>query len=423
MRLTLPEGLKLGVALSALQVEGECAQSTWTKWAEKGKISNGSTPAHAGGHWERTEEDARLMRALHIQCCRMSVSFARIEPEKGEFSLPALNHYKNELALLNAYGIEPIVTLHHFDEPLWFAKEGGFSSAEGRADFLTFVSVVVEALGALCGLYITINEPNVYAYNGFLYGLWPPGRYSPAAARDTLRGMAECHIASYALIHRLRPKALVSAAFNVRAFDPLFPRSAWQRRAADAFARWFQESPMDAFFLRKSAFPIPPLRAEPGKYYDFIALNYYTRSLIGDFRLIPKNRPVSDLKWEVYPDGLTRVCRAYYARYQAPLMIAENGVCDLSDAFRSRYLYDHLSALCASLTPVTHYCHWSLLDNFEWLDGEKARFGLVHVDFDTQARSLKDSARFFSDIIVSNGVTDAAYLRYVAPQQYPVSKR
>ena len=154
---------------------------------------------------------------------------------------------------------------------------------------------------------------------------------------------------------------------------------------------------------------------------DFVALNYYTRSAIGDFRLNTKNYPCSDLNWDVYPEGLTTVCRRFYARYRAPLMISENGVCDNSDAFRARYLYEHLSALGAALVPVSHYCHWSALDNFEWLDGRTARFGLVYVDYKTQKRTLKKSARFYAEIVKNRGVTDDMYIRYVDGQQYPFS--
>ena len=419
MKLTLPEGLKLGVAMSAAQTEGGALASTWEEWAARGKIRDGSAPGSAGGHYVRVFEDALLMKQMNVSCCRTGISWARVEPRRGEINFAALEHYQKELELYRQYGIEPILTLHHFDEPAWFAQEGGFLSEKGQADFVSFARRAVRAVMGSCDTFITINEPNIYAYNGYLYGLWPPGRHSPAAARAALAGMAQCHISSYLAIHELLPSAKVGMALHMRAFSPLNPCSLWQGRAADTYEKWFQDSVADAFLLGRPAFPVPSLNAPKGKYYDFVGLNYYTRSIIGDFRLSPKNRPVSDLKWDVYPEGLTALLRALYAKYQAPVMVAENGVCDNRDAFRSRYIYEHLSALCASLVPVTHYCHWSLIDNFEWLEGVSARFGLVYVDFDTQARTMKDSARFFADIIKNRGVTDEAYLRYVRRQEYP----
>ena len=212
VKLTLPEGLKLGVAMSAAQVEGESAGGVWDDWAARGKIRDGSSPRTAGGHYGRVAGDALLMKEMRVQCCRTGVSWARTEPRRGETDYAALAHYRDELALYRAYGVEPILTLHHFDEPVWFAREGGFLSEKGRADYLSFVGRTVRALRGVCDTFITVNEPNIYAYNGYLYGLWPPGRRSPGAARAALRGMAESHIAAYRLIHELAPEAKVIGA-------------------------------------------------------------------------------------------------------------------------------------------------------------------------------------------------------------------
>jgi beta-glucosidase len=151
-------------------------------------------------------------------------------------------------------------------------------------------------------------------------------------------------------------------------------------------------------------------------------LNYYTRGTvrgIGDG--MATGVDANDLGWEVYPPGLLEVAARLHSRYPGPIWITENGTCDSHDAFRSRYLYEHLAQIAASDLPIERYYHWCFTDNWEWAEGEAARFGLVHLDFETQQRTIKESGRFYADIIANRGVTEAAYERYVAGRQYVTS--
>jgi beta-glucosidase len=160
---------------------------------------------------------------------------------------------------------------------------------------------------------------------------------------------------------------------------------------------------------------------KPGEYADFLGLNYYTRATISG--LADGTRagvPVNDLGWEIYPEGIARCARIAHNILPRPIYITENGTCDNSDSFRCRFIYDHLKALSDSGLPIERYYHWCFTDNFEWCEGESARFGLVHVDYPTQKRTIKKSGIFFSDIIKHRGINDKMFNEYIKPQEYHV---
>lgn len=159
--------------------------------------------------------------------------------------------------------------------------------------------------------------------------------------------------------------------------------------------------------------------ALPGRHYDWLGINYHSRTAVSglDDGTFP-NSPVNDLGWEVHPQGLVDVARWLHDRYPGPIWITENGTADNSDSFRSRYLYDHLRAIAGSGLPIERYYHWTFTDNWEWAEGQTARFGLVEVDFATQRRTVRPSGAFYADIIENSGVTPDAFARWVAPQRY-----
>ena len=160
---------------------------------------------------------------------------------------------------------------------------------------------------------------------------------------------------------------------------------------------------------------------QTGEYCDFHGLNYYSRSTVrGLADGVRKNSPRNDLGWEIYPEGLVRCAETLEKRLVRPIWVTENGTCDNHDAFRARYIYEHLEAIIHSGLPFERYYHWCFCDNFEWIEGESARFGLVHVDYATQARTVKRSGTFYADLIENGGVTDAAYEAYVKEEAYRI---
>lgn len=416
-------GVELGVATSATQIEGGQADTIWHQWASDpgaGAV-DGSTPAVASGHWERVPEDTALMASLGIRHYRLGLEWARIEPRQGVFDATAIAHYRGELEGLRNAGITPLVTLHHFNDPVWFSELGGFLAPDGGRHFLRYARHVVEQLGDLVDEWITINEPNVFAISSYMWGIWPPAHTSIADALRIQGNFARTHIHTYRLLHTFQPHAKVGFAQHLRVFDPLDPANPADLVAARAVEHLFQGAGTTASVTGR--FPLPLVRPRgirPGKYADFLGINYYTRSLIrGISDHTAEAVPVNDLGWEITADGFAQTLREYYGRFNLPIYVTENGTADREDAFRSRYLYEHLRAMVDSGVPVERYYHWTFTDNWEWAEGETGRFGLVDVDFRTQERTVRESGRFYADIIENGGVTEEAYSRWVAGQEYP----
>ena len=409
--------LELGVATAATQIEGGHADTNWHRWAAGvGHIKDGSTPARAADHWNRVGDDVALLAELGIRHYRMGLEWARIEPAEGVFDEGAIAHYRDELTALKAAGITPLVTLHHFNNPGWLEERGGWVRHSTIDAFLAYVRRVVAALADLTTDWITINEPNVYATQGYVFGDWPPGHRNIAEAMVVMSHLAQAHIRAYAVMHAIQPEAVVGVAHHLRPFDPAHPRNPLERASARAYSYLFQDALMEAMSYGRFR---PPLRGAPGvvsgRYYDVTGINYYTRNWVtGVMQGTRPGAPLNDLGWELYPEGLTRVITSVRRRYPGPIWITENGTADATDAFRSRFLYDHLAAVQRA-GGVDRFYHWCFTDNWEWIEGEVPRFGLVHLDYETQVRTVKDSGRFYADLIAHGGVTDEAYQRWVVP--------
>ena len=259
----------LGASSAATQVEGGDRNNNWYDWYRRGNIRDGSDPSVATMHWERWREDADLMAEMGLKCCRLGLEWSRIEPERGVFDESAVQHYVEELKYLGSLGIKPMVTLWHFSNPLWFERSGGFLARGAKLAFLEYVEYVVPKLAPWTDCWITLNEPNVYAVNGYMSGDWPPGTRSIPAALRVMAALTPCHIEAYELIHRLVPGARVSFANHLRVFAPENPKNPAHVAAAKTSEFLFQTAMTRAMMRGASG---------KGRYYDYIAINYYTRS-------------------------------------------------------------------------------------------------------------------------------------------------
>lgn len=420
---SLKPGMLLGVGSSATQTDGGYLDHSWNDWYAKGHIKDGSDPALATGHWECWREDVLLMHKMGVQTYRFSIEWARVEPEEGCFDEEAIACIKEELMYLVGLGIKPLITLHHFTNPMWFERKGGWEKYENVRSFLIYVEWVIKSLGHLASEYITINEPNVYAYSGYVTGDWPPGAKNLSTALTVMSNMATAHIKAYRLIHDMRRgmgfrDSKVSFANHLRVFAPKSDHLL-MRKAAEEAERLFQGNLTLAMTTGEFKAPLKNNgRDRRGSYCDFHALNYYTRNTIALKPGFKEGSYKNDLGWEIYPEGIVECCQKLYKIAPLPIYITENGTCDLSDSFRSRFIYDHLKALCQSKLPIKRYYHWCFNDNFEWLEGNYARFGIVYTNFDTFERSVKASGEFYSAIIAQRGVTEELYEQYVAEQSY-----
>jgi beta-glucosidase len=431
--LQLQKNFMMGSATAATQIEGGDQNNSWYRWCrESGHIHDGSSCIRADDHWNRYREDIQLMKELHHDIYRMGIEWSRIEPEQGKFDLAAVRHYRDEISLLLQNSIKPLVTLHHFSNPLWFEDMGGWENKNAAALFTRFTNLIVNELGDLVSDWVTINEPNVFLINGYERGIWPPGKKNILAMFKAFRNIALAHIQSYREIHQIRAKRCfpgetrVGVAHHLRIFDPAdnrfrnkFPAKIIQYLSQDLF--------LESMGHGKFSFPLGfgnyPLGR--GKYYDFIGINYYTRDIVSlafepanmfGKLTVKNNAPCNDLGWEIYPEGLYRLCTLYYQKYQASIFITENGICDAADSRRAKFLYDHLqqvTRLQQEGIPVERYYHWSLIDNFEWLEGESAAFGLIANNYETQQRTVRKSGQFYGEICAKKAITEEMIEKYL----------
>jgi beta-glucosidase len=433
-RLAFPPGFLWGTATAAHQVEGDNTRSDWWEWEQTpGRIRDGSSSGAACDQWRRYDSDFDLARGLWQNAHRFSVEWSRIEPAEGVFDAGALDHYRRVLVALRERGLEPLVTLHHFTNPLWLSRIGGWLNPQAPERFRRFVGEVVGALGDLVTWWATINEPVGYAYQSYLLGDWPPGRRSPVLAWRVLAAMARGHALAYREIHQRRPDARVGIVTYMRVFDPSRPRHpldrayAWlpdwvANRAYFSCLRDGRMRPPLGFFGR--------MRAAVDS-QDYLGVNYYGRDMIefdsrrprtGFFHHFqPPGAELSLPGWgEVYPEGLYRLLMRLKPLGK-PMLITENGIPDNSDAQRPRFLLTHLAALHRAMrdgAPVLGYFHWSLIDNFEWAEGYGARFGLVSVDPKSQERRVKRSGELYAEICRAGAITRDMVVRY-APEALP----
>lgn len=378
--LTFPSHFLWGSATASYQVEGGIDNCDWAQAAREGKVPICGT---ACDHYHRFREDFDLAKSLGHTMHRLSVEWARIEPEEGKFDEKELEHYREVLRALHERGMTPSVTLWHFTLPLWFSERGGWEHKDAPEVFARYCACVVEALGDLCTQYATLNEPMVVAGIGYIRGRWPPfGHHAYVRYFRALFNMIRGHNLAYRAIKQTRPQAQVGIVKHTIAYTA--NRNPFNRiRAWVATVRWTR-----LFMYRVYT------------QCDWIGLNYYNRHVYGDTRNLAK----TDMGWNIDPEGIYDAL-TLLSRYKRPLYVAEAGCADAHDRFRADYIRDTVRAIHHAITDgvdVRGYCYWSLLDNYEWAEGFDKRFGLIEVNYDTQERRIRPSAYVYKDLITSS---------------------
>jgi len=417
-----PQGFLWGTATSAHQVEGNNTNNDWWAWEQAGKVKEPS--GLACDHYRRFREDFDHAKTLHQNAHRFSVEWSRIEPREGEWDEAALAHYQEVIRALRERGIEPIVTLHHYTNPLWLAAKGGWANPKVVDDFARYSRRVVEALGEQVRYWLTINEPMVYMSMHYLDGVGPPGEHNVRLAFQVMEHLIRAHAASYHAIHQVAQShgwpAIVSLAKHAQMFVPC--RRWWpgDRVIAAVTERIYNHRVLAA--LMEGRVKLPGQRTihipEATNTLDFIGMNYYGRVFMrlqrggrsqwwGVRCSTRHHREVIErncLDWDVYPPGIGQIIR-WALPYKRPILITENGICTTDDSQRERFILRHLAVVARAIQagiPVIGYLYWSLLDNFEWSHGFGPRFGLVEVDYQTQARRVRPSAHRFAEICCTN---------------------
>lgn len=363
----------------------------WWAWEQANPHVEASSKAT--DHYRRYKEDFALAQQLGHNAHRLSLEWSRIEPKPGQWSRPAINHYRDVLQELERQGMKRCVTLHHFTNPQWVAQRGGWLSSRTPEHFAQYVRFVAQQLGDEIDLWVTINEPVVYADQAYWKGNWPPQHKSLARFLAVTRHMAAAHRQAYRIIHQYQPKASVGIAKHCIAYLPARPNFLPDTIAAGLKSYWFNHR----FFHLT------------GSVHDFIGVNFYFTDTVRTTLSPPFARhdtwkgATSDLGRAIRPEGLTHVLLEM-KRYGKPLYVTENGLADASDSRRADFIRSHLRAVEKAQqqgADVRGYFHWSLLDNFEWTKGFAPRFGLIEVDYHTLERTVRPSAYVYKAIIES----------------------
>jgi len=433
-----PRGFLWGTATSAHQVEGFNTNNNWWAWEQQsGRILNGDKSGAAcdwwGGRWR---DDFDRAAAAGQNAHRFSVEWSRIQPVPDKWEESALDRYREMARNLTERGMTPLVTLHHFSDPLWLTEMGGWENEKAAGHFVAFVRKVVEALQEYVNLWVTLNEPNGLCVQGYLEGSFPPGKKDTKAYLRALTNLARAHALAYHTIHMVQPTARVGLSIYYRDLVPAKSSSPLDRFAAGLSSRMFND-----FFPRAAQegilrFPLwsrtlPEAKATQ----DFLGLNYYTRDLVSFDLTRPgqlfndRSTPAGVLMSEGnyianIPQGIYRAIK-WGLKYKIPIIITENGVEDSQDVLRPRYLVEHLHQVWRAVNfnfPVKGYFHWTLVDNFEWERGWTQRFGLWELDPDTQKRKKRPSADLYAEICRENGISSEMVSRYapeISSQLFP----
>ena len=416
MRPETPSGFLWGVATSAYQVEGAEAND-WTEWEASNRLKvRGERCGKGCGHRERWLSDLALLPTIRANAYRFSLERSRIEPEPGVFSEKALSFEAARVAALARMGIEPCVTLHHYTHPRWFWKDGGWEDPKSVDAFARYTAKVAGALGPRVRWWVTLNEPIVFILGGFLGGQIPPGKRNFAAAARSLEHLLRAHAAASAILHDAIPDAKVGIAHNMMEFAPDRTENALDRRLAREGERLYNLSLLETIATGNLDWSFPGqgrvrvrLDGLPGA-DDYVGVNYYSRvhirfrgkpGAVGEFHYRdPASRGLTDTGWEVHPHGFDVVLRQA-AKARLPILVTENGIATHDDRRRRDFLREHAVVLAhrrAAGEAILGYFHWSLLDNFEWLEGFRPRFGLYEVDYATFTRRRRPSADVFAEL-------------------------
>ncbi|MBF0570688.1 MAG: glycoside hydrolase family 1 protein [Candidatus Omnitrophica bacterium] len=404
--IQFPNNFYWGAATSSYQVEGNNVNADWWPWEIlAGKEKSGP----ACRHYEFYEQDFDLAKSLNHNAHRLSIEWSRIEPKEGEFSGQAVQHYIDVIKALRSRGIEPMVTLHHFTNPIWFSDSGGWVDPGSVKRFLRYCDVVTRALAPHVHFWFTINEPTIYFSHAYLWGMWPPQARSFLKTRSVRDNMVDAHIGVYRLMHKIYkelniPSPSVSFAHHMQAIVGC-DQGLKNRLAVAMRVQLYNLEILDHLTKAKAL--------------DFIGVNYYSRHLvdvhswwIGDLLMQTckdNHHPLKKnfLGWDIYPEGLALVLLSL-KKYNLPVIIAENGICTTDDNERWEYIQSHLRNVHRAMSQgvnVAGYLYWSLMDNFEWAYGYAPRFGLIEIDYNTHLRTVRESAKKYADVCRTGAVT------------------
>ena len=370
-----------GSATSAYQTEGQSNLTDWHDWElVPGHIVDNSNSMIAADSWNKWQDDIKILKETHQNAYRFSIEWAKIEPIEGKFDQTAINHYRDILTELKKQNITALVTLHHFTNPAWLGKIGGFANPESIKYFTRYATKIIKELGDLTELWTTFNETKVLIMKGNLQTEWFPGKFNPWRAFKMYKNMIKAHNSAYVAIKKLG-NYKVGIVQNISAYAPKKP--GFLNNILVNIARYFDT----AIFIKPTV-----------KYMDFLGINYYMKFALQakvPFLSHP-NTLKNDYGWSINQEGLYQVIMEN-TKWGKPIYITENGVADEKDLIRPDFIKQALENIDQAITggaPVEGYFYWSLLDNFEFASGYTMKFGLATID-----RKIRPSAFVYRDLI------------------------
>jgi len=368
-----------------MQVEGGIENSDWAEAVRQGMTPN---IGFACDHYNHYEEDLDIAKSLGHSAFRFSIEWARVEPEEGRFDEEELAHYKNVVQAVRARGMEPFVTIWHFSLPLWFVKRGSFGRKDAPVIFARYAEKIAETFGKDVTFYITMNEPLVWlGEHGLILGA-APGITKPLTYIRYFKRLIQSHRLAYDTTKKVAPHTKTGIAKQ----NFSFVGTNFFGKAYASVARYL----WNRIFLDGIK-----------KHQDFVGIQFYQRLFFWQSKKQDSTEQKSDIGWQLHPEAIYDVL-VEAKRYGVPLYVSEAGIADAKDQWRAEYIKGLARGVGRAIedgADVRGFFYWSLLDNYEFKEGFSMRFGLVHVNHQgDQARTIRNSARAYAEIIKNNAV-------------------
>ncbi|MEK7595317.1 MAG: glycoside hydrolase family 1 protein [Patescibacteria group bacterium] len=408
MSLKFPDNFLFGAATSSYQVEGNNVNSDWWVWEETHAGLKGGPKEKSGiacDSYNRYEEDFELAKNMNHTVQRVSIEWSRIEPEEGVFNEAEIEHYAKVLDAIRSRGMKTFVTLWHFTNPKWFRDNKGWGNLKAPHYFARYSKYIAQKLGDKIDYFSTLNEPVVYITLRHLLRTWMPQKHTSILDFfDGWIGLLRGHFASYKAIKSVNENYIVGIVENVMCIEPY--EETFLNRLICRIRKYLQYEIFLTLVARKT---------------DFFGVNYYFHDVVTPQDIFINQRSIetaterNDWGWEIYPEGIYHVVKEV-AKFKKPIYITENGLADAKDEKREGFIVRHLYWVHKAISEgcdIRGYMHWSLLDNFEWAEGYRWKFGLIEVDRNTLERKVRPSAKTYAEICKTNEVLDELVDKYI----------
>ncbi len=432
LKSKFPSDFTWGVATAAFQIEGGGQSdgkgpSIWDRFCElPNAIADASNGLVACDHYNKWRDDIEMISDLGVNAYRLSISWPRVQPNgQGSWNSKGLDFYERIIDALLAKNLDASVTFNHWDLPDALQQMGGWANRDSVHRFVDYAQTIARRLGDRVHSYTTHNEPWVIAQLGHETGIFAPGIKHRGLAAQVSHHLLLSHGLTLQALRAEHQKAKLGIVLNLAPMHSATqsPEDLKKTELEDGrLLRWYMDPlfkgqyPADVLeFLGRDAPQVAPGdMAHVQQPLDFLGVNYYSRSVVsasGTWDVQKGGLPLTDMQWEVYPQGLTELLVRLHRDYPLPAVyITENGAAfkdevingSVHDNLRVQYLQQHIAAVANAMdqgVPVAGYMVWSLMDNFEWASGYEKRFGIVHIDYETQKRTLKDSALWYKQFL------------------------